>query len=143
LLTATMLDMRSAILMDLSASLPREAEHIDMRYWYISRVLGNELIDTDWVMAPFAREVLQRASADGQQLVLITDQTQANVTQQAVVVAYREGDDLSRVDRLAGLRHALQRHLVCRPKPSTDPSEQPAPCAPPSSSSPAPTATAT
>lgn len=91
LVTATMLDVRSANLMDLSASLPREAERIDMRYQYIARLLGNELIDTDWVMAPFAREVLERARADGQTLILIIDQTKANETQQAVVVAVRVG----------------------------------------------------
>lgn len=86
-----MLQVRSANLMDLAASLPREAERIDMRYQWIWRLLGNELIDTDWVMAPFAREVLGRASAEGQRLVLIIDQTQANDTQQAVVVAVRVG----------------------------------------------------
>jgi hypothetical protein len=91
LVTATMLDVRSANLMDLAASLPRQAERIDMRYQYISRLLGNEHIDTDWVMAPFACEVLERASADCQCLVLIIDQTQANDTQQAVVVAVRVG----------------------------------------------------
>jgi hypothetical protein len=91
LVTATMLDVRSANLMDLAASLPRESERIDMRYQYISRLLGNEHIDSDWVMAPFAGEVLERASADGRRLVLIIDQTQANDTQQAVVVAVRVG----------------------------------------------------
>jgi hypothetical protein len=90
-LVATMLDVRSANLMDLSASLPREAERIDMRYQWITRLLGNEHIDTDVVMAPFAREVLERASAGGQRLVLIIDQTKANDTQQAVVVACRIG----------------------------------------------------
>ena len=85
-LVATMLEVRSANLMDLSASLPRAAERIDMRYQWISRLLGNELIDTDWVMAPFAREVLARVSANGQTTVLIIDQTKANETQQAVVV---------------------------------------------------------
>lgn len=90
-LVATMLDVRSANLMDLSASLPREAERIDMRYQWISRLLGNQHIDTDGVMAPFAREVLERASSGGQRLVLIIDQTKANETQQAVVVAVRVG----------------------------------------------------
>jgi hypothetical protein len=90
-LIATMLDVRSANLMDLSASLPRAAERIDMRYQWISRLLGNEHIDVDWVMAPFAREVLENASAGGRRLVLIIDQTQANDTQQAVVVAVRVG----------------------------------------------------
>ena len=91
LLIATMLDVRSANLMDLSASLPRVAERIDMRYQWISRLLGNERIDTDAVMAPFAAEVVQRASAGGQSLVVIIDQTKANETQQAVVVAVRVG----------------------------------------------------
>ena len=91
LLVGTMLDVRSANLMDLSASLPRDCERIDMRYQWISRLLGNELIDTDRVMTPFASEVLQRASENGRQLVLILDQSKANDTQQAIVVAVRVG----------------------------------------------------
>jgi Transposase DDE domain len=91
LLVATMLDVRSANLMDLSASLPRDSERIDMRYQWISRLLGNELIDTDRVMAPFASEVLQRAAAHGRRLILIIDQSKANDTQQAIVVAVRVG----------------------------------------------------
>ena len=91
LLVGTMLDVRSANLMDLSASLPRESERIDMRYQWISRLLGNELIDTDHVMAPFAREVLRNASRGGRQLVLIIDQSKANDSQQAIVVAVRVG----------------------------------------------------
>jgi hypothetical protein len=91
LLVGTMLDVRSANLMDLSASLPRNSERIDMRYQWISRLLGNELIDTDRVMAPFASEVLRKASRGGQRLVLIIDQSKANDTQQAIVVAVRVG----------------------------------------------------
>ena len=91
LLVGTMLDVRSANLMDLSASLPRNSERIDMRYQWISRLLGNELIDTDRVMAPFASEVLRNASRGRQQLVLIIDQSKANDTQQAIVVAVRVG----------------------------------------------------
>lgn len=37
LLVATMLDVRSANLMDLAAALPREAERADMRYQWIAR----------------------------------------------------------------------------------------------------------
>ena len=50
LLTATMLDVRSANLMDLAAALPRDADRTDMRYQWISRVLGNTLIDPDTVI---------------------------------------------------------------------------------------------
>ena len=49
LLAATILDLRSSNLMDLAASLPRRAERLDMRYLWISRVLGNALIDFDEV----------------------------------------------------------------------------------------------
>ena len=38
-LTATMLDVRSANLMDLAAALPRDADRTDMGYQWISRVL--------------------------------------------------------------------------------------------------------
>ena len=53
-----MLNVRSVNLLDPSASLPCEAERIDMRYQWISRLLGTEHIDTDVVMAPFALGVL-------------------------------------------------------------------------------------
>lgn len=62
LLVATMLDVRSAKLMELAAALPRAAERIDIRYQWIVRVLANPHIDCDAVMAPFAQEVLARAS---------------------------------------------------------------------------------
>ena len=91
LLMAAMLDVRRANLMDLSASLPREAERIDMRYQYISRLLGNEHIDVDWVMAPFAREVLINAAKNKRKLIIIIDQSKYNDTQQVVVVALRVG----------------------------------------------------
>src|SRR4051794_30683926 len=87
LLTATMLDVRSANLMDLAASLPRAAERLDMRYQWISRLLGNRLIEVDAVMAPYAREVLARLAADGRTVVLMIDQTRATERHQGVMVA--------------------------------------------------------
>ena len=91
LLVATMLEVRSANLMDLAASLPRAAERLDMRYQWISRVLGNELIEIDAVMAPYVREVLARLGASGQRIVVIMDQTQLTDRHQAVMVAVRFG----------------------------------------------------
>jgi len=93
LLTATMLDVRSANLMDLAAALPREADRADMRYQWIARVLGNGLIDPDAVMEPFAREVLGRAaSADGQSIVLIMDQSKLSNRHQVLMLALRRGE---------------------------------------------------
>src|SRR5215204_2474082 len=89
LLVATALDVRSVNLMELAAALPRTAERLDMRYQWISRLLGNALIDVDAVMAPLAREVLARASAHA--LVLMIDQSQVNAAHQMVMVSLRVG----------------------------------------------------
>ncbi len=63
LLVATMLDVRSANLMDLAASLPRPAEQLAMRYQWIKRLLANDLVASDEVMAPYGREMLARPVA--------------------------------------------------------------------------------
>ena len=91
LLAATMLDVRSANLMDLAASLPRAAERLDMRYQWISRLLGNARIGVEAVMAPYVREVLARLAADGRRVVLMIDQSQASERHQVVMVAARIG----------------------------------------------------
>src|SRR5215210_5712392 len=91
LLVATALDVRDVNLMELAAALPRAAARLDMRYQWISRLLANALIDTDAVIAPFAREVLARAGADGRTLVLIIDQSQINTEHQMVMVSLRVG----------------------------------------------------
>ena len=72
LLVATMLDVRGANLMDLTASLPRAAERLNMRYQWISRLLGSDLIDAGEVMKPFTTELLHRLCVNGQRLVLIS-----------------------------------------------------------------------
>src|SRR3954452_6915061 len=91
LLTATMLDVRSANLMDLAASLPRAAGRLDMRYRWISRLLGNARIEVDAVMAPHGREVLARLAEGGRRIVLMIDQTRATGRHQVVMVAARAG----------------------------------------------------
>ena len=62
-----------------------------MRYQWISRVLGNDLIEVDRVMAPFAREVLARAAVGGLPVVLAIDQSQANEGHQMLMVSLRLG----------------------------------------------------
>ncbi len=64
LLVAIMLDARSANLMVLAASLPRQAERADMRYKWIVRFIDIPLVGSDEVMEPFAREVLTCAASD-------------------------------------------------------------------------------
>ena len=77
LLVSTALQVRSVNLNELAAALPREAERLDMRYQWISRVLGNDLIEVDAVMAPFAREVLARSAKGGRTIIVMIDQSKA------------------------------------------------------------------
>jgi hypothetical protein len=89
LLVATMLDVRSANLMELAAGLPREADRTDMRYQWITRLLGNPLVVSDEIMEPFAREVLERAGATGEPLGLILDQSKVSDRHQVLMLALR------------------------------------------------------
>ena len=97
LLVATMLDVRSANLMELAAALPRAAERIDMRYQWIVRVLANPLIDCDTVMAPFAQEVLARAAmrveaSAAARIEVILDQSKLSERHQVLMLALRFGE---------------------------------------------------
>ena len=92
LLVATMLDVRSANLMDLAAGLPRAADRTDMRYQWITRLLGNPLVVSDEIMEQFAREVLEQASALGNAVVLILDQSKFSDRHQVLMLALRFGE---------------------------------------------------
>src|SRR3954451_21718822 len=100
LLVATMLDVRSANLMELAAGLPREADRTGpsgnaqryMRYQWITRLLGNPLVVSDEIMEPFAREVLEQASALGNAVVLILDQSKFSDRHQVLMLALRFGE---------------------------------------------------
>src|SRR4051812_44468958 len=100
LLVATMLDVRSANLMELAAGLPREADRTGpsgnaqryMRYQWITRLLGNPLVVSDEIMEPFSREVLERAAAGGQPIVLILDQSKMSDRHQVLMLALRWGE---------------------------------------------------
>jgi hypothetical protein len=76
--------------MELAAGLPLEADRTDMRYQWITRLLGNPLVISDAIMEPFAREALERAAADGQPVVLILDQLSDR--HQVLMLAVRYGE---------------------------------------------------
>src|SRR3954469_4497935 len=61
-------------------------------YQWIIRLLGNPLVISDAVMEPFAREVLERAAADGEPLSLILDQSQMSDRHQVLMLAVRWGE---------------------------------------------------
>lgn len=92
LLVATALQVRSVNLNELAAALPRAAERLDMRYQWISRVLGNDLIEVNAVMASFAREVLARSAKGGRTIVVMIDQSKVNDAHQMLMVSLRVGE---------------------------------------------------
>jgi hypothetical protein len=114
-----MLDVRSANLMDLAASLPRATGRVDMRYQWIERLLANPRLDVDWVMAPYAEAAVAAVAATGQRLVLMIDQTQASARHQVLMVSLRaEGRALPvawRVCQTKGaIGFAVQRALLAQ-----------------------------
>lgn len=92
LLIATALQVRGVNLNELAAALPRAAERLDMRYQWISRVLGNELIEVNQVMAPFDREVLGRSAERRRTIVAMIDQSKVNDAHQMLMVSPRVGE---------------------------------------------------
>lgn len=92
LLVATALHVRGVNLNELAAALPRKAERLDMRYQWISRVLGNDLIEVDEVIMPFAREVLAGAAEGGRTVVVMIDQSKVNDAHQMIMVSLRVGE---------------------------------------------------
>jgi hypothetical protein len=91
-LIGTMLDVRSANLMDLAAGLPLQADRTDIRYQWITRLLGNPLVISDKIMEPFAREVLDQATSRGDILVLSLDQSKVSERHQVLMLALRFGE---------------------------------------------------
>src|SRR5215203_4665292 len=94
----------AAVRTDLAARLPSQnkkqreglallvATRLDVRYQWISRLLGNAHIDVQAVMAPYAREVLARACAGSRALVVIIDQSKVNDAHHMVMVSLRVGE---------------------------------------------------
>jgi hypothetical protein len=91
LLVATMLHVRSANTMDLAASLPITTSRLDMRYQWIFRFLGNELVNIHEVIDPFACFVLRQLSLIQSSVVFIIDQTQVSSDLQVLMISVRAG----------------------------------------------------
>jgi hypothetical protein len=74
-LVATMLQVKSASVMELGHGLPIKTTDSLSRFQWIKRFPGNDLVDVDAVMGAFSREVLSLAMAGDAQPVLIIDQS--------------------------------------------------------------------
>lgn len=92
LMVATMLEIRSANTNDLAAALPRSAERFDMRYQWLSRVLGNPHIHIQEVMMGYSKELLERLQEQGQTIIITLDQSTLGDTYEMLMVSVRVGE---------------------------------------------------
>lgn len=92
-LTAALLSERTVNLMELGHALPIRSANANTRYQWVKRTLANRLIDPVEVLAPYAREVLEKVSRNGRQPVVIIDQSQATKLHrhEMLMVAVRVG----------------------------------------------------
>jgi hypothetical protein len=88
-LAGTLLEVRSANLMEVSASLPREIGTAHDRYQYTERQLKNEKTDVDVTIKPYAFEVIQRLAARGETIILQMDQSHLNEWNEVLMVSVR------------------------------------------------------
>lgn len=92
LLSALMLEVRSANLMELASALPRDIAHINERYRYVERLLSNSHIDVDALSGGYARPVLERLCANGQTIILMIDQSHINAMNEVLMLSIRVGE---------------------------------------------------
>lgn len=57
---ATILHLKTVNTSEIAAGLPRQAERMDMRYQWLLRLLDNQHIEPQKVMAPYGKELLKR-----------------------------------------------------------------------------------
>lgn len=89
LLSGIMLETRTANLMELAATLPRDIGTAEDRYQYIVRQLKNEHTDADATIKPYAVEVIERLAARGQTVVLQLDQSHINDMNEVLMLSAR------------------------------------------------------
>lgn len=75
LAVGAMLEGKTANTVDLANLLPLKTERQDMREQWLRRLLKNRLVESERLMAPFARRALAEAAKHGQTILLSLDQT--------------------------------------------------------------------
>ena len=76
-------------LMELSNVLDRPTESAEARYNYVERFLKNPLVETEVVMAAYAKDLLARLAKHQHTLVLMIDQSKVNATLEMLMVSIR------------------------------------------------------
>lgn len=88
-LVAGILICQTPNLMELSNVLDRPTESDEARYNYVERFLKNTLVDTEVVMAAYAKDLLARLARHQHTLVLMIDQSKINDDLELLMVSVR------------------------------------------------------
>jgi hypothetical protein len=88
-LSALVLEIRTANLMELAAALPRDIGVSEDRYQYIERILKNGAIDANAALKPYAVEVIEKLAARGETVILQIDQSKINGINQVLMLSVR------------------------------------------------------
>lgn len=88
-LVGGMLICQTPNLMELSNVLDRPTESAEARYNYVERFLKNSLVDTEVVMAAYAKDVLARLEKHQHTLVLMIDQSKVNDAFEVLMISVR------------------------------------------------------
>jgi Transposase DDE domain len=89
LLTAVMLQAKTANTMDLAAHLPLKTERQDMRFQWIFRFLSNPLVNLKTIMPAIGKPLLEKLAKTS--LILIIDQTHIYGGEELLMVSVRFG----------------------------------------------------
>ena len=88
-LVGGMLVCQTPNLMELSNVLDRPTESAEARYNYVERFLKNQLVDTEVVMAAYARDLLARLAVHQHTPVFMIDQSKVNDGLELLMVSVR------------------------------------------------------
>lgn len=92
LAVGAMIEGRTPNTVELANLLPLDTERQDMREQWLRRLLKNPLLHSETVMAPWARQELERAARHGQVVLLSMDQTELGDRMAVLMVCVRIGD---------------------------------------------------
>jgi hypothetical protein len=92
LAVGVMIEGQTPNTVELANLLPLDTARQDMREQWLRRLLKNPLLNSDRVIAPWARQELARAARHGQVVVLSMDQTDLGHRMAVLMVCVRVGD---------------------------------------------------
>ena len=84
---AAVLTARTANMVELGNVLPRRIATWEKRYQFVERIVSNEHIDCDAMMASYAGEVARQLTANGGTLIVMMDQSHINDLNEVLMVS--------------------------------------------------------